>query len=260
MSLIDEALKRAREQTTRPPDPAARPTPRSAEDPWAYAPLPERRRPRPAVRTLAALAGAIAALAAAVWILRSPRREAAPSRSPAETPAGQSARSEPHRSTETPAAAAIQKAAPSVGTGGSDRSRAVRPDVGSVEPGGSAPPRGRGASGSPPPVAPSSAVASSSPHLPAPSRSRTLLPGETPPPGRRPVPPGTRTAAGVFVAPDGTRIELGGIVFSEANPVALLNGRVLPVGGVVSGMTVVAIEENRVELEGEGTRVFLSLR
>ncbi len=65
---------------------------------------------------------------------------------------------------------------------------------------------------------------------------------------------------GAFVAPDGTRIELGGIVFSDANPVALINGRVLPVGGVVGSMTVVAITENRVELAGEGARVFLSLR
>ncbi|MCA1580813.1 MAG: hypothetical protein LC796_05350 [Acidobacteria bacterium] len=257
MSLIDEALKRAREQTTNPGDPAAPAPSPSTEDQWAYAPLPERRRARPAVRTLAALAGAVAALAAAVWILRSPRREPIPSSAPGEAPAA--AVSLP-RSTGTPAAA-TRKAPSSGSSADADRARAVRPDVGSVEPGGSAPPRERGASGFSPPVALPAAVASSSPRLPAPSRSRTLLPGETPPGAvRRPVPPGTKTAAGVFVAPDGTRIELGGIVFSEANPVALLNGRVLPVGGVVGGMTVVAIEENRVELEGEGTRVFLSLR
>lgn len=255
MSLIDEALKRAREQTAHPPDPVTPARSSSpAEDPWAYAPLPERRRTWPAVRTLAALAAAVAAIAAAVWILRSPRRETAPANAPAGTT------SQP-RSTETPAAAAsTQNPPPSGGAAASDRSRAVRPDVGSVEPGGSAPGRERGASGSPPPVALPGALASSSPRVPAPSRSRTLLPGEAPPAVHRAVPPGARAAAGVFVAPDGTRIELGGIVFSEANPVALLNGRVLPVGGVVGGMTVVAIEENRVELEGEGARVFLSLR
>ncbi len=258
MSLIDEALKRAREQTTNPPGPAAPPSPPSTEDPWAYAPLPERRRAGPAVRTVAALAGVIAALAAALWILRSPPREAAPPPVPAGAPAG--GISVP-RSTKTPAATAAPRKAPSSeGFGKTDRSRAVPSDVGSVEPGGSAPPRNRGGSGSPPPVALGATLASSSPRLPAPSRSRTLLPGETPPAARRPPPPGTKAAAGVFVAPDGTRIELGGIVFSETNPVALLNGRVLPVGGVVGGMTIVAIEENRVELEGEGTRVFLSLR
>ncbi|MDQ2869998.1 MAG: hypothetical protein M3S32_04595 [Acidobacteriota bacterium] len=254
MSLIDEALKRAREQTADPRDPAVPAPSPPTEDPWAYAPLPERRRTRPAVRTVAALAGAIAAIAAAVWILRSSSREAAP----AEAPAG--AISLP-RSTETPAAtASMQKAPASGGAAPSDRSRALRPDVGAVEPGSGPPPRERGASGSLPPVALPAGLASSSPRVPAPSRSRTLLPGETPPAVRRPVPPGTKVAAGVFVAPDGTRIELGGIVFSEANPVALLNGRVLPVGGVVGGMTIVAIEENRIELEGEGTRVFLSLR
>ena len=40
MSLIDEALKRARAQTDNPREPGVSPVPK---DPWAYAPLPERR-------------------------------------------------------------------------------------------------------------------------------------------------------------------------------------------------------------------------
>jgi len=63
-----------------------------------------------------------------------------------------------------------------------------------------------------------------------------------------------------FTAPNGAKIDLGGIVYSETSPVALVNGRVLPPGGMVEGLMVVSIEENRLELEGEGVHVFLSLK
>ncbi|HEX5758728.1 MAG TPA: hypothetical protein VF121_06000, partial [Thermoanaerobaculia bacterium] len=59
--------------------------------------------------------------------------------------------------------------------------------------------------------------------------------------------------------PGGGAIELGGIAFSANQPVALLNGRVVGVGEVVEGFTVIAIEPRRVELRGHGTTVFLTL-
>jgi len=58
----------------------------------------------------------------------------------------------------------------------------------------------------------------------------------------------------------GGKITLDGIVFSEVSPVAVLNGRVLPVGGFVEGYTVVQILPDRVELEADGLRVLLTLR
>ena len=69
-----------------------------------------------------------------------------------------------------------------------------------------------------------------------------------------------RTFVGALVAPNGARVELGGIVYSETNASALLNGRVLPVGAVVEGMTISAIHEDRVELSAEGLTVHLTLR
>jgi hypothetical protein len=69
-----------------------------------------------------------------------------------------------------------------------------------------------------------------------------------------------RTYVGAVVAPNGIRVELGGIVYSETNASALLNGRILPVGGVVEGLTITSIEENRVELSGDGVTIHLTLR
>jgi len=42
--------------------------------------------------------------------------------------------------------------------------------------------------------------------------------------------------------------------------VALINGRVVPVGGIVDGLTVASIEEGRIELVGDGVHVYLNLR
>jgi hypothetical protein len=69
-----------------------------------------------------------------------------------------------------------------------------------------------------------------------------------------------RTYVGAVVAPNGIRVELGGIVYSETNASALLNGRILPVGGVVEGLTIISIDENRVELSGDGVTIHLALR
>jgi hypothetical protein len=102
---------------------------------------------------------------------------------------------------------------------------------------------------------------------PAPDYSPRQQPPPQPAPARahaRPAPtapagPPARTSVGTYTAPSGGRIDLGGIVFSTT-PVALINGRVVGVGAVVEGLTVVTIEENRVELSGEGAHVWLNLR
>ncbi|MEP7133029.1 MAG: hypothetical protein ABI914_07675 [Acidobacteriota bacterium] len=257
MSLIDDALKRAREQTARqtvPPDPAAVPPTAKQEDPWSYAPLPDRAPLRLPVQGAAAIAGGVLLLAAAAWFLLRPSR---PHTAPSSAAAAEQTVPAPTRdfpralnSAAVPGRAAPESAGGRGGlaSAGGAAAKATQPHERDLRTGG----------GSPPPVAFSRGIASGSPRVAAGNRSRTILPGEAPAPDRGSV--AAKAHSGAFVAPDGTRIELGGIVYSETNPVALINGRVLPVGGVVGSMTIVSITENRVELTGDGARVFLSIR
>ncbi len=69
-----------------------------------------------------------------------------------------------------------------------------------------------------------------------------------------------KSYVGEVTVPDGGKIELGGIVFSESNPVALINGKVLGPGAVIEEFTIVSIQPDRVELRGRGTTLFLSLK
>ncbi|HVF60566.1 MAG TPA: hypothetical protein VNJ70_12240 [Thermoanaerobaculia bacterium] len=96
------------------------------------------------------------------------------------------------------------------------------------------------------------------------------------PPGLEPVPPpqaqpveppapsgaaadGAETHVRRAPLPGGGWIQLGGIAFSADQPVALLNGRVVSVGEVVEGFTVISIAPRRVELRGHGTTLVLTL-
>ncbi len=69
-----------------------------------------------------------------------------------------------------------------------------------------------------------------------------------------------RTYTGAVTLPGGARIELGGIVWSETEPRALLNDRIVATGGYVEGFSVVRIEEDRVVLEKDGATISLSVR
>jgi len=245
-------LKRARDQTARPGGGAG--SPRAGEDPWSYAPLPERRR-RGSLAVGAAATAGIALAAAIVFVASRPRR------------AGTPPDARPPASMATPALATPDRSA---GTGGLPVAVFALP---SPTPLPAAPPprmpaAGARSAGRALPVAASEEIlsgdpglASASPRVAAPARaSRTLLSGDVHPgQGQRLPAAAGRTYLGSLVAPGGARIELGGIVFSES-PVALLNGRVLPVGGFIEGLRIVAIEENRVELSGEGFTAFLALK
>mgnify|MGYP007073188159 CR=1 FL=1 len=59
---------------------------------------------------------------------------------------------------------------------------------------------------------------------------------------------------------DGGSVELGGIAYSQERPIAVLNGAVVAPGDMIAGFTVVGIEPERVELEVDGVRIYLSLR
>lgn len=69
-----------------------------------------------------------------------------------------------------------------------------------------------------------------------------------------------RNFVGTAQLPDGVRIELGGIVWSEEEPRALLNDRIVGTGAYVEGFTVSKIEEGRVVLEKGGTTISISLK
>ena len=60
--------------------------------------------------------------------------------------------------------------------------------------------------------------------------------------------------------PGGAKIELGGIVWSETEPRALLNDRVAAVGAYVEGFTLSKIEQDRVVLEKDGVTISLSVK
>lgn len=246
MSLIDEALKRAREQSGKP-----QAFPPAPQDPWFYAPLPQRRRPRAAL-AIGAAAGAIAVVAAIVFVVSRPRRATAPPDAGTEGVAARTPR--PGGGETFPLALAPPTPGPPASLRRRDEGMSSLPSERAGMPPGAAGPAigdARLASASP-------AIVAAAP----PSRTLLSPPGAGAHPGERPRPSaaGARTYVGSLVAPDGARVELGGIVFSDTNPVALINGRVLPVGGVVEGLVIVAIEETRVELKGGGTTVFLALK
>ena len=69
-----------------------------------------------------------------------------------------------------------------------------------------------------------------------------------------------RTYAGSVPLPNGEKIELGGIVWSETEPRALLNDRVLGTDSYVEGFRVAKIEEDRVALEKDGVTIYVSVK
>ena len=69
-----------------------------------------------------------------------------------------------------------------------------------------------------------------------------------------------RTYVGEVSVPDAGKITLEGIVWSETNPIALVNGKVLPPGGVVEEFAIVSIQPDRVELKGRGITIYLALK
>ncbi len=59
---------------------------------------------------------------------------------------------------------------------------------------------------------------------------------------------------------DGTKLELGGIVYSEAAPFAYLNGRLVGIGELVEGYRIDRIERERVHLSGDAGEITLRLK
>ena len=85
-------------------------------------------------------------------------------------------------------------------------------------------------------------------------------PPQSAPHAPRPAAAGPRTYPGSVTLPGGEKIELGGIAWSEEEPRALLNDRIVGVGGYVDGYSVSKIETDRVVLEKDGATIVLTVR
>ena len=224
MSLIDEALKRAQ---------AAGPVPAERAPAWTPTHLPQRR--TSAARVAFPIAAALVALTAAAWLFLHRGRPVA-SRPPSP------ARAEASPPTTVPAEVAGRIEGPEV---------IVPPPVvppaarrsGSAEI--SSRPKSDETKSAPAKIAESHPLVSS-PATPAHAAPKTLADG--------------KSYSGEISLPNGAKIELDGIVFSDTNPVALLNGRVIAPGGSIEGMTVARVEPDRVELQGNGVTVFLLVK
>jgi hypothetical protein len=224
VSLIDEALKRAQAAQ------GGEKRPEAAQRPWTPAPLPDPRRSRGRKTIRAAFLVAFTALASfgAFLLLRR-----APDKTTAVLPA-------PTAPAALPEASSSAKATEN----GSPKDGGEKTAVNAPE---SRPTRApRMAAATPVSPGPFSSVQGFPPATVAPDRPTALVDG--------------KTYFGSITLPGGTRIELGGIVSSESNATALVNGKIVGAGAYVDGFTVIRIEEGRIELQGNGLTIFLALR
>ena len=241
MSLIDDALKQA--QATHQEEERS-----EGKVPWTPPPLPDRS------RLIRARIGRIlgfsllALLAAGVALVIALR-----SRHPTPAP--------------SPASNAVRASSAAAGLPPITSEVIVAPPQRAIA---SGPPAAAGESrqaGAPPRIAQADA--------PGPSARESDRPVKEPEAGRARVPspsadrPAERKAratvgpavfAGEMPLPEGGKITLDGIVYSETNPVAVLNGKILPPGADVDGYTITRIYPDKIELERDGKSVSLTLR
>ena len=220
MSLIDEALKRAQAAHQ------GEMRPGSGARPWTPVPLPDRRDARRSttlrVAGVVLLAGAIVA---AAWLWRPATRG---------LPRGAEVSGSPGRPTAVPALPTpLEEAivAPAF------RGLPAQPTRGPLT------------------VARAALKAEAGKAAASPVPASEIVPPARPAPALV----NGHTYVGSISLPGGAKIELGGIVYSESNATALLNGRIVGRGASIEGFTVVRIEQTRLELEGNGLTIFLAL-
>ncbi len=66
--------------------------------------------------------------------------------------------------------------------------------------------------------------------------------------------------AGEVPIPGGGSLKLNGIAYSQDQPIVVLDGRVMGPGEVIQGFTVVEIQSDRVKLQGHGATVFVTTK
>ena len=241
MSLIDEALKRAELAAAR------RDGLRTGASPWAMESRPRRRRGWLLAALLVLL---VAAGGGAFWLIR---RSVPASEKPPAPAAGQSALQPPNSQVDMKTVE-VPPPPPVVKPRDPGRQEAESKPAASAD---SSRPSARAAE---PPSARTVPAGSARSAPPAPE-SRPPAPAAVAAEGKsaRGLANG-RTYIGEVSIPDGGKIALEGIVYSEANPIALVNGKVLPPGAVVEEFTIVSIQPDRVELKGRGVTIFIALK
>jgi len=232
MSLIDEALKRARQEASR--QEAAEREKRYARVP-VYVPQTSRSRPwlLPVVVAVCLAAGVAGGL-----LLRSPH-PVAPSavKPPAPTPTVAPENTETKKPiAEKPAEKAVVEK-PVI----KEQSEPSSPEASAPIP-------------LPKPTPPKPVAEST----PSPASPVVALPQPSPTPA--PAPSGDiRSYVREVPVAEGGTIRLNGIAFS-AQPVALFGDKVVAPGESIGGFTVVAIEAQRVKLQGPGGAVYVTLK
>lgn len=281
MSLVSEALKKAQREA------AARDAREKGLPPPLHAPATQpfrakrKRGPGPA----AALAIAALLVAAGLGVLFWNRA----GQSAATTPTGREEKA-PDKGETTPGASAA-RAQPGVDPAPAAAAPAARETAPSAAPASGGAGGVAGASAAAPPAALPAAAASAPVPVATPDgtatgaapatpsmeafQSTSTTAAATPSPASRQVaaaappavPPPAAAAKGgpeSFVRDatlaDGRRIHLGGIAYSEAAPLAYLNGRLVGVGERVEDCRVARIERGRVALDCAGITVVLNLK
>jgi hypothetical protein len=243
VSLIDEALRRAQA--------AQSPGAGGGSGSRVPMPLPDPGRPRRRIRLLAAAAIAAAALIGAGLFLlrrgREPELLRAVATPPASAIAVATAPAPAPTATRLPAGAAGPVVTASIAAASITAVPSRTAPAPASAPLRREPPR------TPvilPPVEVSNA--SSSPRMAVEVQPRRAAP---------PREPASRTKiySGTANLPEG-KLELEGIVYSEGNPTALINGRVVRPGSYVEGYTVVRIDPDRVELKDENGTIIVTLK
>lgn len=261
MSLIDDALKRAQAAQGEPSRPDG--------SPRAPVPLPDtgRARRRRTTQILLLAAIAIGIMAGLFALLRPRPAEVAPERAATEPP-----------SAATPSAGIVVGSAPPsekpASQPGREAPRITAPDV-TVPP----PVRAESSAPRPPSEAPEAAPPARAPEAPMRRELPAIARVEPPAPmvasgspaivrseeprvagGRQPAVARGRNYVREVTLPSGGRLSLDGIVYSEENPAAVINGRVVRTGSFVEGFEVVRIRSDRVELRDEETTLVILLK
>lgn len=257
MSLISEALKKARGDTPGPSYMAAHPPPRRTVAPWL---------------TAAVSLGVTAGVLIGVIVLRdsAPNGKAAPE--------GVATAGPPASGTAAPTASAMDP--PTVTTADAATAAASRAPDGSREPvigRDGATSAARAATPIPtdghespqaPPTSDEMSVPAQASLPPQPAPTLDTQPAAASPPAEAPAaapPPGAGPTDGAsyfrqVTLPGGAQLALGGIAWSATNPSALVNGRVLGAGEGGDDWTITAVERDKVEIEWRGMRFFLRLK
>lgn len=235
MSLIDEALRRARQEATRQ-DTAKREA--QYRQVPVYSPGPQRN-VRPALLGAAVTLCIVAAVGIGVLLGRGTGEQEVqepPARNVAEAPA-------------TPAIPEEEAVPVSVEESPPVSTPAPTPEIERQEvPAAAAEPV------QPPPVLdPEPPAAVEEPSV-------TPPPAAPPPAPEAPPAPEIRTYVREVPLPDGGVLRLSGIAFSAAQPVALINDKVLAKGESYQGFVVTDIQANLVELRGNGMTVRVTLK